>query len=556
MSSNKNQGLLSSSDRLNQTILNKMKQQISHSIQVNTKPQKSLFDMTPQEMMKEAIPGALYGVVKLPSFNNQEKMVNMHENVNHVHRNNLGASAQQINTSGAGLFLGSCGSSLTDPQYKQLRKIYCGGIPDNTSEQELVEFFSTQLRKSGMDYTNHSQAPQPANSLELLIAAGSSGGSSGYSSQYQFTDENVVQISIHKGYAFIDFRTPQEATYCVNNLDGVPFKGSTLRMKRPKDYYDPQVTINFTYNRPNGGKTNGSAISNLIVNDVLIDVMPSKNGFLLDSPNKLFIGNIPKELSLKQLCGYLTKRYQSKAALRSIHVPKIFENENEYGNDGFLFCEYYGNNEKVLPEIVRTSQRQLIEEMKSMTIITEEEYTRIHPNTSPEIYLVVQRAPVEAKIELTESDRISDLQQEYRQQLVSDPKRAAVGGLLDLNLKYENALQKLALHENIQITPTNVLAFMNCLNIPEDFARVEEIKRDFYNECSAFGKVVQVSVPSPDPQTTNNDPANIPFIYGGKNAGKVLVKFSEVQAADKAQKELAGKQYRGRTLITSFVPQL
>ncbi|EFC50815.1 predicted protein [Naegleria gruberi] len=473
-----------------------------------------------------------------------ERIVNRNDNANIVNKNNLGVSAQQINTSGAGLFLGSSGISLTDPQYKQLRKIYVGGIPDNSSERDIIEFFTIQLRKAGMDYTNHKYNPQPANSLELLImSTGASNANSGYNSQYQFTDDNVIQISMHKGYAFVDFRTPQEATYCVNCLNGTQFRGSILKINRPKDFVDPQVTICYTYNRANGGKSSGSAISNQIVNDVLIDVMPSKNGFILDSPNKLFIGNLPKELSLKQICGYLARKNQNISALKSIHVPKgIFETDNQYGNDGFIFCDFYGNTNQVTAEMNKVTQRQLLEEMKSMGLISQEDFSRIFQKISDNTFLLVQRAPCEAKFELTESDRVIEIQQQYRQQLDADPKKAAIGRVLDLNVKYDIALQQVPLHENKSTQHSSTVVFLNCLNLPEDVSRFEEIKRDFQNECSTFGKVLQITIPfdQSEPNTYNY----------GENNGRILVKFADTQSAEAAQKGLSGKKYKGRTIIS------
>ena len=501
--------------------------------------------MTPQDVMREGIPGAMYGVVKLPSHQSMEKVVNRQEipfnspsfPSKSPYKNNLGVSAQQANTSGAGLLLGSAGISLNDPQYKQLRKIYVGGLPDGTTEHELVEFFSQKFRAIGLDFSKPGFA-QPANSQELLnLSSTAVMGSS------QFTDDNVTQIFLHKGYAFVDFRTPQEATFCVNNLDGVHFRSSVLKIKRPKDYVDPHLTLCETYNKENGGKTNASALSVMKIGDVLVEVMPSKNGFLLDSPNKLFVGNLPKELTLKQICGYLVKKNQPRCVLKSLHVPKIFETNSQFGNDGFIFCEFYGNNEQMVSELNKISQKKLIEDMKALNLISTDDLNRLQNVINPDLFLIAQRAPCDAKIELTESDHLADMQQEYRQLLDSDPKKATVGRLLDFNAKVDVTLQQIGVAPS---KPTSTVAFLNCLNLPDDLRdQIQEIKKDFRNQCSMFGKVANIIIP------TNQDKSDN-LLYG-ENYGKILVQFSDIPSAENAQKNLSGKLYRGRTIITSFV---
>lgn len=84
------------------------------------------------------------------------------------------------------------------------RRIYVGGIPMMAGEDDLTTLFNRLVgRNSGLD---------------PVLA---------------------VQIAQDHSYAFIEFRTPEQATQAIE-LDGTPFQDVTLRIRRPKEYTQAQ----------------------------------------------------------------------------------------------------------------------------------------------------------------------------------------------------------------------------------------------------------------------------------------------------------------------------
>lgn len=80
----------------------------------------------------------------------------------------------------------------------------------------------------------------------------------------------AAQINHEKNYAFAEFRSAEEASAAVT-FDGITFQNQSLKIKRPKDYMPP----------------NG------------IDVMPVGGAQLPgggESPNKIYLGNLPNSL--------------------------------------------------------------------------------------------------------------------------------------------------------------------------------------------------------------------------------------------------------------------
>lgn len=50
------------------------------------------------------------------------------------------------------------------------------------------------------------------------------------------------QVHIEKNYAFAEFVTPEDATAALA-FDGIMLHGTVLKLKRPKDYVQPVVSL-------------------------------------------------------------------------------------------------------------------------------------------------------------------------------------------------------------------------------------------------------------------------------------------------------------------------
>lgn len=118
-----------------------------------------------------------------------------------------------------------------------------------------------------------------------------------------------AQVNIDKGYAFVEFRHPEEATNAMS-FDGIVFQGQSLKIRRPKDYTGPDV-------RPP---------SNIHVPGVISTNVP-------DSPHKIFVGGLPTYLTDDQVIELL----QAFGELRAFNLVKDTVNG---ASKGFAFCEY------------------------------------------------------------------------------------------------------------------------------------------------------------------------------------------------------------------------
>jgi splicing factor U2AF subunit len=159
---------------------------------------------------------------------------------------------------------------------KQNRRIYLGGLPSDVSTQEISQFIDNAMRAYGLVKDS---------SLPSCV-------------------QEVILKTDH-GYAFIDFTYPEEATGAMS-LDGMDFKGASIKIRRPKDYQPMDHDKN-----PN---------------------MANSLSTTSDSPEKIYIGTIPYHITEKQLAELLT----TFGELKSLHLVK----DSLGASKGFAFCEY------------------------------------------------------------------------------------------------------------------------------------------------------------------------------------------------------------------------
>jgi len=160
------------------------------------------------------------------------------------------------------------GAAVMDPNLssnlaRQARRLYIGNLPSNTNETEFLDFFN-----------------------QTLVSAGITSGSGNPIVSHQVNPE--------KGFAFVEFRTTEEATKGLA-LDNITYMGTTLRIKRPKDYVGGPVP--------------------------------------LDSPNKIIVTGLPLFFNDEQV----KELFSAFGELKSFTLVKDPETEESKGT---AYCEY------------------------------------------------------------------------------------------------------------------------------------------------------------------------------------------------------------------------
>lgn len=161
---------------------------------------------------------------------------------------------------------------------RQSRRLYIGSITQEVNEQNLADFFNAKM-------------------AEMNIGTGASGN-----------PVLAVQCNYEKNYAFVEFRSAEDATAAMA-FDGIIFINGPLKIRRPKDY---------------GGDT-------VISPGVHVPGVVSTN--VPDSINKIFVGGLPTYLNEEQVMELL----KSFGELRAFNLVR----ENGTGaSKGFAFFEY------------------------------------------------------------------------------------------------------------------------------------------------------------------------------------------------------------------------
>ncbi|KIK60395.1 hypothetical protein GYMLUDRAFT_606046 [Collybiopsis luxurians FD-317 M1] len=197
---------------------------------------------------------------------------------------------------------------------RQSRRLYIGSITPEVNEQNLAEFFNQKMAEMNLG----SSAPGPP-----VLA---------------------VQCNYEKNYAFVEFRSAEDATSAMA-FDGIIFINGPLKIRRPKDY---------------GGDMPGIiAAPSVHVPGVVSTNVP-------DSINKVFVGGLPTYLNEENVM----------ELLKSFGELKAFNLVRENGNGpskGFAFFEYVDAS------------------------VTETAIQALNGMELGDRYLVVQRASVGAK---------------------------------------------------------------------------------------------------------------------------------------------------------------
>ena len=170
------------------------------------------------------------------------------------------------------------GSQLT----RQARRLYIGSIPYGVTEDGMMDFFNKQMRISGL-----AQGPG-----DPILA---------------------VQINLDKNFAFLEFRSIDEATVALA-FDGINYMNQALKIRRPSDYKPLPGVID----------QQGNA---------LLPGVSGTSAMVRESQHKLFIGSLPSYLNEAQVKELLT----SFGTLRAFNLVK----DAATGlSKGYAFAEY------------------------------------------------------------------------------------------------------------------------------------------------------------------------------------------------------------------------
>ncbi|KII87209.1 hypothetical protein PLICRDRAFT_663829, partial [Plicaturopsis crispa FD-325 SS-3] len=164
---------------------------------------------------------------------------------------------------------------------RQSRRLYIGSITPDVNEQNLADFFNGKM-------------------IEMNIGTGAPGN-----------PVLAVQCNYEKNYAFVEFRSAEDATAAMA-FDGIIFINGPLKIRRPKDY---------------GGIDLSSPSTGVLVPGVVSTNVP-------DSINKIFVGGLPAYLNEEQVMELL----KSFGDLKAFNLVR--ENGNGPSKQGFAFFEY------------------------------------------------------------------------------------------------------------------------------------------------------------------------------------------------------------------------
>ncbi|CAO1629798.1 unnamed protein product [Parajaminaea phylloscopi] len=169
------------------------------------------------------------------------------------------------------------GSGMTGSN-RQARRLYVGNLGHAATEASFVAFWNERMAD-----------------MRFKVAEG---------------DPCVgAQVNPEKGYAFVEFRCPEEATNAMS-FDGVIFQNQALKIRRPKDYVGPDV----------------GPPPQLHVPGVISTNVP-------DGPNKIYVGGLPTYLNEDQVVELLK-------AFGEVRAFNLVREANNGPSKGFAFCEY------------------------------------------------------------------------------------------------------------------------------------------------------------------------------------------------------------------------
>lgn len=349
---------------------------------------------------------------------------------------------------------------------RQSRRLYLGSITSLADEDNIALFFNAKMREMGL-----SQGPG-----NPVLA---------------------VQVNREKNYAFVEFRSAEDATAGMQ-LDGTVFLDGPLRVRRPHDYAGPETLTSY--------------------NTMLPSTVP-------DSANKIFVGGLPPYLNEDQVVELL----KSFGELKSFNLVRehgngpskvcIFSKLVAFSNchfQGFAFFEYVDPS------------------------VTDHATTGLNGMELGDKKLLVQRASVGAK-----GPMFANLPPEAQEAMeIPAPIRA-----IDVTSTVADARILLMLN---MVTTDDLYDEMEYSEILDDvreectrYGEVEDLRipRPVKRDKSKWG--------SSEPGALSAAEAS--KVDEAAGVGRVYVKYRSSDGANMALKALAGRSFGGRSIIATLI---
>ena len=349
---------------------------------------------------------------------------------------------------------------------RQSRRLYLGSITSLADEDNIALFFNAKMREMGL-----SQGPG-----NPVLA---------------------VQVNREKNYAFVEFRSAEDATAGMQ-LDGTVFLDGPLRVRRPHDYAGPETLTSY--------------------NTMLPSTVP-------DSANKIFVGGLPPYLNEDQVVELL----KSFGELKSFNLVRehgngpskvcIFSKLVSFSNchfQGFAFFEYVDPS------------------------VTDQATTGLNGMELGDKKLLVQRASVGAK-----GPMFANLPPEAQEAMeIPAPIRA-----IDVTSTVADARILLMLN---MVTTDDLYDEMEYSEILDDvreectrYGEVEDLRipRPVKRDKSKWG--------SSEPGALSAAEAS--KVDEAAGVGRVYVKYRSSDGANMALKALAGRSFGGRSIIATLI---
>lgn len=365
---------------------------------------------------------------------------------------------RQVSTFGAAEpgDVGQTDASVAMQQTRHARRVYVGNL-GNVVEEDLKQFF---------------------NGVFLVCEVHVEGGA-----------VLSVYVNHERKYAFVEFRTIELAEAAMQ-LDGMTLDGQALKISRPNDFNPAAVPA--TIPRIHLDLSKLGIVSNRVP----------------DSPNKIFIGGIPHNVTeqvLAQLLGAF-------GALKGLH---LVTDSTCTGNKGYGFCEY---SDPAVTDVAVQGLDGLALGDRTLTV------RRAHP-TGPS-----SAAPAASSYGsgYGQADRTSTGANSIPlgQGSGSQPSYAAPAAAAPAPAMAAPTSRAMLLSNTI--TSAQLM----------DDSEYKDISSDIAGECARLGSMQQFEMPR-----------------HGPFAGKALVMYASAADARSAISVLHGRPFDGRTVEATLLPE-
>lgn len=305
----------------------------------------------------------------------------------------------------------------------------------------------------------------------------------------------AANMRLENAYAFVEFRTTKDATVGLR-FDGIQFRGMSLRFRRPKDYV------------PMTSEEMEARTTPQLMNIVSTNVE--------DTPDKIFIGGLPQNFDEQEVKSLLSTFGQ----LKSFNLVRDTVNGT---SKRYAFCEYVD---------------------PSVTDKACEAFNGMSVNDGAKT-LVVQRANTNAKPQIYQESPEVD-----------EDVNSLANTILNFSIPIANIFSTIASIANLSasstdaLKPTKTLLILNAIDVtvPFDDESYYDLIEDMRSECSRFGKILDIRVTRSEYVENEDGPTGERDL----DFGKIFIDYEEESFSEQAQKELSGRKYNGRMIITSF----